>query len=403
VRDLQNRLSCAQTRERSRRHGPTNNSSGGTDDRLSLVDSWIRKSSSDIHARLAGVDVRESATIRSLPVKNDRTSQTMSSAPDNSREEQSIPESFIDSKRVSGGSSNLTTSSHPTPHDVSMNKARADPFELDDIVFGVSDDDVPAFDDIDSDDEVDDDESLQSNAGSRPLTTEPTISQTIKVVAQEKPVGTRLVNSQLPPSLPVLVESLLQYLPVPYFEPPIPSGKRRARWRCVCSFKLPFFISDSVQGCGVRLFDDFTELYPGGMQELETDLQSNSFREQAGNARQTIREAFIQLFAIARQLISRRNVLTTDPALSGTELPSYNAPSNTNEQPNNEEVDPRSLYLLLCVDEGSSRTVLHQQKLTDISRDRDMFRFIRSQYYRLQKPQNWLTIRSINRLSLSQV
>jgi len=35
-------------------------------------------------------------------------------------------------------------------------------------------------------------------------------------------------------SLPMLVDFLLQYLPYPYFEPAIPEGKVRARWRCVC-------------------------------------------------------------------------------------------------------------------------------------------------------------------------
>ena len=37
----------------------------------------------------------------------------------------------------------------------------------------------------------------------------------------------------LPPSLPLLVDKVLQYLPMPYIEPPIPEGKIRVRWKSV--------------------------------------------------------------------------------------------------------------------------------------------------------------------------
>jgi hypothetical protein len=46
-------------------------------------------------------------------------------------------------------------------------------------------------------------------------------------------VATRF-KSSFPPSLPLLIDALVRF-PIPYFEPPVPVGKVRARWRCVSS------------------------------------------------------------------------------------------------------------------------------------------------------------------------
>jgi hypothetical protein len=50
----------------------------------------------------------------------------------------------------------------------------------------------------------------------------------------QKTYTTPFTEIRYPTSLPMLVNSLVMYLPLPYSEPPVPVGKVRARWICVC-------------------------------------------------------------------------------------------------------------------------------------------------------------------------
>ena len=60
-------------------------------------------------------------------------------------------------------------------------------------------------------------------------------------------------------------------------------------------------------------------------------------------------------------------------------------------------------YLLLCVDEGDSPTRLYQERLGNISNDRDLFEFIRAVYFTRNRLRRWFTAKSVKRLSLTKV
>ncbi|KAI0098284.1 hypothetical protein GGR51DRAFT_538402 [Nemania sp. FL0031] len=61
-------------------------------------------------------------------------------------------------------------------------------------------------------------------------------------------------------SVPILIDRIFDLL-MPFQEPPIPKGRKRARWICKC---------------GTRLFDDFVELQSGMVENLEAELQQRA-------------------------------------------------------------------------------------------------------------------------------
>ncbi|KAF2821568.1 hypothetical protein CC86DRAFT_411248 [Ophiobolus disseminans] len=85
-----------------------------------------------------------------------------------------------------------------------------------------------------------------------------------------------------------------------------------------------------------------------------------------------------------------------------TGLPSYNIPQNTTATANGEAHESGSPYLLSCVDEGSSKIALQQQKLTKIYADGELFYYIQSEYLKLKKHKPWWTVECLATLSLSQ-
>jgi hypothetical protein len=137
--------------------------------------------------------------------------------------------------------------------------------------------------------------------------------------------------------------------------------------------------------------------------ELQKELQSQSFNKPKNSAGQVTRDAFASVLESIASVFRQRRAANTDDCPAEMELPAYNTPANTSNQLYGEESGPRSLYPLLCVDEGSSRHAFYQQSINDINRDRALFKLVRSQYFRLRNSKRWLTIKSMNRLSLSQV
>jgi hypothetical protein len=137
--------------------------------------------------------------------------------------------------------------------------------------------------------------------------------------------------------------------------------------------------------------------------ELQKELQSQTSSKPKRGAGQVTRDACVSLLRLIEFIFGQRRAANTNDCAAETELPAYNAPANTSNQLCGEEVDPRSLYLLLCVDVGGSQTALRQQRIDNINRDRDLFRSIRAQYLQLCRTKRWLTIQSLKRLSLTKV
>jgi hypothetical protein len=147
-------------------------------------------------------------------------------------------------------------------------------------------------------------------------------------------------------------------------------------------------------------------LYPGAVHELERELQSQTLSKPKRSAGQMIRNAFTSILGFVGPIFGQSRAANTPAANdcpAEMELPAYNTPANTINQLHSEDFDPRSLYLLLCVDAGGSRTTLHQQRIENINRDRGLFRSVRAQYLQLCRTKRWLTIKSLKRLSLTKV
>lgn len=79
------------------------------------------------------------------------------------------------------------------------------------------------------------------------------------------------------PALSKFVDSIVDFLPLPQVESPIPPGKKRVRWRCVRVNPVRLSILKELhKQCGKMLFDDFDELEPGAIEQLEQQLQSEA-------------------------------------------------------------------------------------------------------------------------------
>jgi hypothetical protein len=140
--------------------------------------------------------------------------------------------------------------------------------------------------------------------------------------------------------------------------------------------------------------------------ELERELQSQTLSKPRRSAGQVTRDAFASVLGLIGSMFGQRRASNTpapNDCPAEMELPAYNAPADTTNQLYGDETNPRSLYLLLCVDVGGSRTALHQQRIDNINRDRDLFRSIRAQYLQLCRTKRWLTIQSLKCLSLTKV
>ncbi|KAJ5335181.1 Pfs NB-ARC and TPR domain protein [Penicillium brevicompactum] len=196
------------------------------------------------------------------------------------------------------------------------------------------------------------------------------------------------------PSLPLFVDMVLRTLPLPESEPPIPMGKVRARWKC---------------RCGVRLFDDYTELESGSVKELERELQElGRSTQDTQNAGNPISENFGELWESIKHCFQKQRQSNDDRGnmlpLEEIRQPSNALPqSNDTPQPNQPStICQDTLHLLLCIDKMKSGTPLLQEHLEGISTDRELFLFLRSKYFNHWNVRDWFTLRSIGSLNLSR-
>ena len=59
--------------------------------------------------------------------------------------------------------------------------------------------------------------------------------------------------------------------------------------------------------------------------------------------------------------------------------------------------------LLLCIDSGFAATPLYQERLGYVSTDRQLFSFLRSEYFRHWNVKPWLSLRSLESVCLTRV
>lgn len=169
-------------------------------------------------------------------------------------------------------------------------------------------------------------------------------------------------------------------------------------------------ILNVVQRCGTPLFDDFDELELGSVKQLEIQLQERggSF-ESSHSLQKAIYETFRAVWRFIERCFRWQHSSASD---EGNILPleengqqangrhqSHPAPRHDSKSALNKD----DFLLLLCIDKGDTETPLHQKNLDQVSTDRELFEFLRSQYFGYRKIQSWFTFRTIHQLSLTRV
>lgn len=163
------------------------------------------------------------------------------------------------------------------------------------------------------------------------------------------------------------------------------------------------------QSCGYRLDDDFIELRPGALKDLETCLnQNNKVRAHTNvnsysNASGGWSISTLQSLAVTsyRNLI-RRSRPPPDP---NDRLPVHNSPdsqsaSNAGKSPTLKD----TLYLLLCIKSGRYGTELHHQNVADINSDRSLFLQLQEYFSQRQsKLRSALSMRTVKSIDLVKV
>lgn len=205
--------------------------------------------------------------------------------------------------------------------------------------------------------------------------------------AGDQPIDKGMVKVQASPdeftqTLPILIDSLFEHLANLLPESPVHEGKVRARWTC---------------RCGVRLFDDFTELELGSVKDLENHLRElNSGTQGTQQLARTVSESVKDLSIRIQNVFRRMRRATRN---QGSTLPLQNVVSQSaGTGPQGQE----SLHILFCIEKENLGTRLHQACVENINTDRETFELLRKEYQVCRNTTSWLTLRSIKKLSLSR-
>ena len=157
------------------------------------------------------------------------------------------------------------------------------------------------------------------------------------------------------------------------------------------------------KSCGEALFDDFIEVKPGALRELQNRLQEQNEVESAdqedhqflrGRLKIIYKKLDTFITWISRQASTKMGVNQTN-----YELPLRRDPG----PPINPANDEKILHLLLCIDKDEFWTRLYQQRLPCSNEDRDLFQFLREQYREHRGIVSRYSLRGVNNLSLAKV
>jgi hypothetical protein len=156
----------------------------------------------------------------------------------------------------------------------------------------------------------------------------------------------------------------------------------------------------------MMLFDDYTELEPGAVEQLERELQSSA--DQTYHFGKALIDGLQGLITGAKQRFRRiKDSSTTLPSTTPVQQPiplETSTPGATTQPGPHAPGSQDILHLLLCIDQGPSATLLSQERLGyDVSTDRQLFFFLRAKYFGNWNVQPWFTLRTIEAVSLTRV
>ncbi|KAI8936180.1 hypothetical protein NX059_006613 [Plenodomus lindquistii] len=174
-------------------------------------------------------------------------------------------------------------------------------------------------------------------------------------------------DSQSPPTertLPGVLTRMMRILlvAVDVLEPPMRTDSVRLRWECAC---------------GVKLYEDFTELRPGGMAKLIERMQKSDARNIRTVVQNGANDGAKNVFRMPAWAQGMNKSARSFFRRSGPILPQSQNGNGTAAAGNNTTSGPDKLYMLTCMANSKYLRVLFQDGIDHISGDKDMFEFMR--------------------------
>ena len=155
------------------------------------------------------------------------------------------------------------------------------------------------------------------------------------------------------------------------------------------------------QRCGQRLYDDFQELFPNAVQDLEQrlNLSSNS-SPQDRNGHNANRPGFIN--SVADSLLGLLSYFRKSQR-GGSRPPSlhmYETNDSSQGPTNPASTNLEDLFLLLCIPHRKYATKLVQMNVCKLQSDREFFTNLKTQYQKMRG--HFISVLSLRKLTLIQ-
>lgn len=139
-----------------------------------------------------------------------------------------------------------------------------------------------------------------------------------------------------------------------------------------------------LQRCGRQLYDDFEELRPGALEDLERMLNKKSgLRQRDGNGVSDQRDGFLRAFRgfvtpMLASVFTRRSYQSgRSPSLSLRQV-------HTPAQHPNAQPPTKPLFLLMCIPYQKYGTRLVHMELADLQSDELFFNQLKAQYHSMR-------------------
>lgn len=154
---------------------------------------------------------------------------------------------------------------------------------------------------------------------------------------------------------------------------------------------------------GRRRYDDFVQIGSGAAVALE-DLMRMRYRNSSqSSSRGESGPGFIRfIFDVIQGRNRQVSRADTEQGPAVAELTdSVQAPSTESVQvEGSDTTESEKIRLLLCIDDGRSKSMLKQEVLENIKSDFELFDYLHKQYFTSYR---WFTVRSIGMVSLAHV
>ncbi|KAM5363817.1 hypothetical protein ACJZ2D_011793 [Fusarium nematophilum] len=163
----------------------------------------------------------------------------------------------------------------------------------------------------------------------------------------------------------------------------IEPGYRRVRWK---------------NRRGKLLYDDYVEHEPGALQDLQAYLNSSAYRSGTGSSSGNSPESSIWTpSSPPGSSVQASNSESSDIADQHPKAPSNARISRFREDLELGELSATTLHLLSCMEQRRYAVVLHQELVTHITDDRNLFRTLRDSYHEHRgKLRGYCSLRTIH-------